>query len=71
MTLVWERSYGASYRIETSLDGKAWTRLYATTAGQGGTEEIAAKGTVARFVRMVGVKRHSEYGYSLLEFEVR
>lgn len=71
VTLVWERSYGASYRVETSLDGKTWTRLYTTTTGQGGTEEIAAKGAVARFVRMVGVKRFSEYGYSLLEFEIR
>lgn len=71
VTLVWERSYGASYRIETSLDGKAWTRMYSNSNGQGGTEEIPAKGTVARFVRMVGVKRISEYGYSLLEFQIR
>ncbi|WP_436533956.1 discoidin domain-containing protein [Actinoplanes sp. HUAS TT8] len=71
VTLVWERSYGASYRLETSLDGKTWTRLYTTTNGQGGTEEIPAKGAVARFVRLVGVKRISEYGYSLVEFDIR
>ncbi|MFI1991920.1 discoidin domain-containing protein [Actinoplanes sp. NPDC020271] len=71
VTLVWERSYGASYRVETSLDGKTWTRLYVTGSGQGGTEEIPAKGAAARFVRMVGVKRVSQYGYSLMEFEIR
>ncbi|BCY10447.1 discoidin domain-containing protein [Actinoplanes sp. L3-i22] len=71
VTLVWERSYGASYRVETSLDGKKWTKIYSTTTGRGGTEEIPAKGAVARYVRMVGLKRVSEYGYSLLEFEIR
>jgi F5/8 type C domain len=71
VTLVWERSYGASYRVETSVDGKTWTRLYVTSDGHGGTEQIPAKGTAARFVRMVGVKRVSSYGYSLLELEIR
>jgi hypothetical protein len=71
VTLVWERSYAASYRVETSLDGKTWHKLYATRAGKGGTVRIPAKGATARYVRMVGVKRVSQYGYSLMEFEVR
>ncbi|GAA4608607.1 hypothetical protein BJY16_006927 [Actinoplanes octamycinicus] len=71
VTLAWERSYAVSYRVETSVDGKTWQKLYATTKGKGGTVEIPAKGRVARFVRVYGVKRLTRYGYSLLELEIR
>ncbi|WIM93212.1 discoidin domain-containing protein [Actinoplanes oblitus] len=71
VTLKWERSYAVGYRVETSLDGKSWEKLYATAKGKGGTVKIRAKGRVARFVRMFGVKRVSRYGYSLLELEIR
>ncbi|MEV6348192.1 discoidin domain-containing protein [Actinoplanes sp. NPDC051851] len=71
VTLVWERSYGVAYRVDTSTDGRAWKTLWSTTAGTGGTVKIPARDTVARYVRMYGTKRVSEYGYSLLEFQVR
>ncbi|MFD1367895.1 discoidin domain-containing protein [Actinoplanes sichuanensis] len=70
IVLVWEHAYGTAYRVETSRDGMAWTRAYATTTGTGGTVRIAEK-SVARYVRMHGTKRVSIYGYSLLEFEIR
>ncbi|MEU4158923.1 discoidin domain-containing protein [Actinoplanes sp. NPDC026670] len=70
IVLVWEHAYGTAYQVETSRDGKAWTRAYATTTGTGGTVRIADE-SVARYVRMHGTKRVSSYGYSLLEFEIR
>ncbi|MFC4069832.1 discoidin domain-containing protein [Actinoplanes subglobosus] len=70
VVLVWERAYGTAYRVETSLDGKTWKRVYATTTGTGGTVRISEQ-AVARFVRMHGTKRVSIYGYSLLELEIR
>ncbi|KUL30934.1 discoidin domain-containing protein [Actinoplanes awajinensis] len=71
ITLSWERSYAVRYRVETSLDGKTWTKLYGTADGTGGTVEIPAKNRVARYVRVFGLQRLSAYGYSLLEFQVR
>jgi hypothetical protein len=70
VVLVWEHAYGTAYRVETSLDGKTWKRVYSTTTGTGGTVKINEK-AVARYVRMHGAKRVSIYGYSLLELEIR
>jgi hypothetical protein len=70
VVLVWEHAYGAAYRVETSLDGKTWKRVYSTTTGTGGTVRIAAN-TVTRHVRMYGTKRSGNYGYSLIELEIR
>jgi len=68
--LNWETAYGSAYSIQISLDGKAWTDVYQTTEGQGGTEEIKFASTPARFVRMYGTKRATQFGYSLFSFEV-
>ncbi|SFF90222.1 F5/8 type C domain-containing protein [Actinoplanes philippinensis] len=70
VVLVWEHAYGTAYRVETSIDGKTWKRVFATTTGTGGTVGISEK-TVARYLRMYGTKRVSSYGYSLLELQIR
>lgn len=75
--LVWEAAYGRSYRIQVtnedpSVHGDAtnWTDVYSTTAGKGGLEEIAFDEVEARYVRMYGTVRATQYGYSLWEMEV-
>lgn len=68
--LRWETAYGKSYKIQTSLDGLAWTDVYTTTTGDGGLDAIAFAPTQARYVRMYGMQRGTGYGYSLYEFEV-
>ncbi|ROO61633.1 F5/8 type C domain-containing protein [Micromonospora sp. Llam0] len=71
VTLFWERAHATAYRVETSADGRRWSTRYTTTAGTGGTVRLALPGTDARYLRMYGTKRHNQYGYSLLEIEVR
>ncbi|MDT1842861.1 hypothetical protein FPK52_25975, partial [Acinetobacter baumannii] len=39
--------------------------------GQGGIEEFFNLNTVARYVRLQGVERASQYGYSLFEVEFK
>ncbi|MFC0530689.1 penicillin acylase family protein [Phytohabitans kaempferiae] len=68
--LRWESAYASSYRIETSTNGSTWTTAYSTTAGNGGTDNAAFTPATARYVRMVGVRRATSYGYSLYEMEV-
>ncbi len=68
--LSWETAYASAYRIQVSLDGQTWADVYSTTDGQGGVEEIKFAPTTARFVRMYGTQRASQFGYSLLSFEV-
>lgn len=69
--LRWESAYGKAYKIETSADGTSWRQAYATTAGDGGTDDDAFGSAVqARYVRLTGVQRATSYGYSLYELEV-
>jgi hypothetical protein len=69
--LRWESAYGKAYKIETSTDGTSWRQAYATTAGDGGTDDDAfGAAAPARYVRLTGVQRATSYGYSLYELEV-
>ncbi|AGZ44679.1 discoidin domain-containing protein [Actinoplanes friuliensis] len=69
VVLQWEGAYGKAYKIQTSANGTAWTDVYSTTTGAGGTETLAVTGS-GRYVRMYGTTRASGYGYSLYEFKV-
>ena len=68
--LRWELAYASAYRIETSTDGTTWTTAWSTAAGNGGTDNDAFTPRNARYVRLVGVRRATSYGYSLYEMEV-
>ncbi|GGF91945.1 hypothetical protein GCM10010912_41170 [Paenibacillus albidus] len=68
--LFWEAAYGKSYQIQVSGDAANWTPVYSTTSGQGGWETITFNPVQARYVRMYGTERATQYGYSLWEFEV-
>ncbi|WP_260605208.1 discoidin domain-containing protein [Streptomyces sp. WAC01280] len=67
--LDWEAAYGTAYRIQTSDDGTEWTDIHATSAGDGGVDDLTVSGT-GRYVRMYGTARGTPYGYSLHEFAV-
>ncbi|HEU4422371.1 MAG TPA: penicillin acylase family protein, partial [Pilimelia sp.] len=68
--LRWEAAYGSAYRIEVSTDGTTWTTVWSTAAGNGGTDVNVFSPTTARYVRMLGVRRATSYGFSLWELEV-
>lgn len=67
--LNWETAYGKAYQVQVSNDAKAWTTIYSTSTGDGGLDDISANGT-GRYVRILGSKRATQWGYSLWEFEV-
>ncbi|WP_052457146.1 glycoside hydrolase family 3 C-terminal domain-containing protein [Streptomyces sp. AcH 505] len=67
--LTWEAAYAKAYQIQTSNDGTNWTTGYSTTTGAGSTENASFTAT-ARYVRMYGTARATQYGYSLWEFTV-
>jgi beta-galactosidase len=72
VVLRWERAYGLQYQIVTSTDGQTWSNppVFTQNSGQGGSENIAFPTVNARYVRMQGVKRSTQFGYSLWELEV-
>jgi serine/threonine protein kinase len=69
--LNWENAHATAYRVELSTDGTTWKSVYSTSNGQAGETIVKVAKLPARFVRMYGTKRSTDYGYSLLELEVR
>ncbi|MFE4367586.1 discoidin domain-containing protein [Streptomyces sp. NPDC056835] len=69
IVLRWETAYATGYRIEFSANGTSWTTAYSTTTGPGGTETLNVSGN-ARYVRVYGTARATQWGYSLWEFQV-
>jgi hypothetical protein len=69
VVLNWENASAKAYQIQVSNDAKAWTTVYQTTTGKGGTQSLDVTAT-ARYVRMYGTARNTQYGYSLFEFQV-
>jgi hyaluronoglucosaminidase len=69
VVLRWEAAYGSAYKIQVSDDATTWTTATEVTAGDGGTD-ILWLDTTARYVRLQGVHRATQYGYSLYEVEV-
>ncbi|MFD7029396.1 discoidin domain-containing protein [Streptomyces sp. NPDC059917] len=70
VTLDWERAYGRAYRIEVSTDGANWQTAWSTTTGDGGLDTALFSGVSARYVRVHGVGRGTQWGYSLHEVGV-
>ncbi|MES2105701.1 MAG: di-heme oxidoredictase family protein [Pseudomonadota bacterium] len=71
MKLQWENSYGKQYALRVSDDGQTWSQLRYVSNGQGGTEEFFNLGVNARYIRLQGVARATQYGYSLFEVEFK
>jgi chitosanase len=65
--LVWAKAYAKMYRIQASADGANWTDLYATTAGDGGTDDLRRLHGTGRFLRLLATVRGTSGGYSLGE----
>ncbi|MEU0111535.1 discoidin domain-containing protein [Streptomyces sp. NPDC006251] len=70
VTLDWERAYAKSYRVELSTDGENWRTAWSTTAGDGGLDTANFTAAPARYVRVQGLERATDWGYSLYEVGV-
>jgi type 1 glutamine amidotransferase len=68
--LQWEAAFGRAYRIEVSTDNQNWSTVDTQTAGDGGVDDISFTATSARYVRVFGTQRATQWGYSLFEYEV-
>ena len=67
--LLWEAAYATAFSIQVSNDNSTWTTVYSTTAGTGGNETFPISVT-ARYIRMYGTVRATQFGYSIFEFDV-
>ncbi|MYW63131.1 sialidase [Streptomyces sp. SID8379] len=69
VVLNWEAAYAKDYKIQVSDNGSTWSDLKSVTGSDGGTDTVDVSGQ-GRYVRMTGVTRATQYGYSLWEFQV-
>lgn len=68
--LVWEVAYARAYQIQVSNDNLNWTTIYSDYNGTGGIDDLTNLRGRGRYVRMYGIQRATQWGYSLWEFEV-
>ena len=70
----WENAYAAQYQIQYTsaapATNPAWEVAYTNNSGAGGTETLTFPTVQARYVRMYGTQRATQYGYSIYEFQV-
>lgn len=69
IVLQWEAAFGRDYDLLGSLDGKEWATLAQVRGGDGGRDESPVSGQ-ARYVKMQGIKRGTDWGYSLFNLNV-
>ncbi|WP_449372733.1 family 20 glycosylhydrolase [Arthrobacter psychrolactophilus] len=70
--ITWPNAAARAYTLQTSLDGVTWTDIKAMTSatGPGRVDEVQLGVSNAKFIRMLGSKRWSTFGYSISEFEI-
>lgn len=69
IVLEWETAFAKEYKLQVSEDGETWTELIHETNGNGGQDNIVVSAS-GRYVRLAGIQRATEWGYSLYEFWV-
>ncbi|MEV5409036.1 beta-1,3-glucanase family protein [Thermopolyspora sp. NPDC052614] len=70
VVLSWEAAYASAFQIQVSADANAWTTIYSTGNGTGGTQTLDVSGT-GRYLRVYGTSRGTPWGYSLWSLVVR
>ena len=65
----WEAAFGRAYEVQLSPNGTTWTTAHTTTTGDGGVDDVPVSGT-ARYVRIHGTGRGTQWGYSIWDLNV-
>lgn len=68
--IKWENSFAKAYKIQVSDNADTWTDVYSTIYGDGGISDIRFPKQDARYVRMLGITRGTQWGFSIYEFGV-
>lgn len=70
IVIEWERAYASAYSIHASTDHENWTRVYATTSGDGDVDNIPLPGLSARYLDIRCETRATTSGNSIYEVRV-
>ena len=70
VVLTWEVAHAVVYQVQASVDGSRWTSLHVTSSGRGGTQDVSGLVGSGRYLRVLGTRRGTTYGYSLWDLRV-
>ena len=68
--IKWENAYASKYVLECSADGAKWNPLGGERGGTAGLQCVDFGGEKARYVRLRGLEKATQYGVSLFSFSV-
>ena len=73
--IYWEKASGLKYNIEVSEDSIVWMPAYQFAPSgsfpvESRKDDFTFSEVIGRYIRFSGVKRNSQWGYSIFEFEV-
>lgn len=69
--ILWETAYSSAYTVQLSTDGEHWSDAYATEQGDGRTDDLYFAPARARYVRILGRKRATQWGHSIWEVSLK
>ncbi|GGV94585.1 hypothetical protein GCM10015535_60330 [Streptomyces gelaticus] len=69
VVLHWQDAYATRYRVQVSPDGRNWRTAATVRDGRGGRESVRMDAKDARYLRVQGDARGTEFGYSLWSVE--
>jgi hypothetical protein len=67
--IEWENAHALQYLLQVSDDNANWTTIKTVDNSTGGIEDWTGLGAQGRYLRMKGVKRSTNYGYSIFEIQ--
>ncbi|TLX71048.1 T9SS type A sorting domain-containing protein [Labilibacter sediminis] len=71
ISIQWETAYANEYKVELSVDGQVWEEVIYESNGDGGKDEwMLTDPAYYRYVKLTGLQRATEWGYSIYELEV-
>lgn len=68
LKIHWEAAYASQYTVALSDDGKTWT-WQTDVSSAGGWDNVELGDRTARYIRVTGKKRGTDYGISLYEIQ--
>ena len=66
----WEHAYAKELAIEVSPNGDTWQEVRRVNNGGGGKQVITFDPVETRWIRMHGIKRGTQWAYSIWEMRV-
>ena len=68
--IAWESAYASQFQVQVSTDYNTWTTVYENYQATGGTMDISFTPVSAQFVKIYCIQRATQYGFSVIEFEI-